>query len=727
MEVEQRKRSRRLVCELYGLARFVLSCSLLTALVFVPGEVLAGDGTAGGEDQGIQSEEIPILEGIDQAPASAWPVESGEGPGTASASTLGQVSSIPSPAWPVALDGDKQKVSISPAVSAVPPAKDKTTPSPWPNLGEPPLLVASNPSAPTLEKVAMEAPQQAPVETQQIAALKPEELPEEIPPEPPAAKQNLDLAKVVQLLGEQNKLDPASLSVQEFPTFAVISHVPSNRNWVIARSGKDEGWLLASTTKEEIPTPGSDVCVIEVNQGQVTNQPKLLSELDAPDQPLIAQGAAGGTTATPSTAGAPKAIASAPNQEPIVGPPITVSGFLQFGTSYHTNIYRADEDIDYDLVRHNDEMAEKADVIFQPAIGLRLDLDPRLAENTYFEYIGYADFYNQMSGENRWRHSLEFNTRGESGELLDLWWRGGIIFHDQLSQDEAEYYTQDFIEYWINPGLDFFLTEKDTFTLSTPVFYRDVADDSLPNKSLGLGPDPSDPYNDPVQGGICPKTDIERYADHVGFGVDGTWRRRFSECLETRLRVGYLRRQYDRPALDEYGAIYGCDTTTQTKGIYDDRQDDELETSLGFTYAMNECTGLGVAYRFRINSSNGPYYDYNEHGMRVVANHTIFHGQWCEANLRLVGDVAWRNWDSRRADNMTVTPLPATSGPDGLLTPGYDEDLREDIYYCARLGFDREFGPYTVGTFYQFETNDSNDGSGSYKDHGVGGFVRMDY
>lgn len=550
--------------------------------------------------------------------------------------------------------------------------------------------------------------------------------PEEIPPEPPDEIKVLDLQKVVQALAEQNNLNPAALTLQEFETFAVISHVPSNRNWVVGRSATDQGWLLASSAPGEVPSPGPDLCVVEVDNGQVVNQPKLLSELDAPDEPLIAQGPTLGAD-TPRTVEVPSVPSTIPSTEPIEGPPVTMSGFLQFGTSYHTNVLRADEDIDYDLVVHRDEEAEIADVVFQPAIGLRLDLDPRLAENTYFEYIGYADFFNKETGENRWRHSLEFNTRGESGDLIDLWWRGGIIFHDQMNQDEAEYYAQDFMEFWINPGLDFFITDKDTFTLSTPVFLRDVSDDGLPHKGVGPGPDPSDPYNDPVQGSICAKTDIERYADHTGMGVDGTWRRRFSECLETRLRVGYLHREYDRPALDEYGAIYGCDTTTQTKGIYDDRQDDELETSIGFTYALSECTGLGVAYRYLVNSSNSPYYDYNEHGMRVVANHTIFHGQWYEANLRLVGDVAWCSYDSRRADTISVDPLPAHDGSDGLLTPGYDEDLREDIYYCARLGFDREFGCYTVGTFYQFETNDSNDGSGSYKDHSVGGFVRMDY
>jgi hypothetical protein len=113
--------------------------------------------------------------------------------------------------------------------------------------------------------------------------------------------------------------------------------------------------------------------------------------------------------------------------------------------------------------------------------------------------------------------------------------------------------------------------------------------------------------------------------------------------------------------------------------------------------------------------------------MRVVANHTLFLGRWCEANLRLVGDVAWRDWGARKADEWDTLLLPPVAGPDGLLTPGYDEDTRKDLTYTARVGFDREFGCYTIGTYYQFELNNSNDGSGDYQDHGVGGFVRMEY
>ncbi len=554
-----------------------------------------------------------------------------------------------------------------------------------------------------------------------------EEPPQEEPPVPMVqAGLGITTGQIVQQISSRSGINPTELVPHEFATFTVVEHPSSGRSWVVAKSARTGGMepLEVASLNEVSPPMATDagayevvspsegeIAVVEVSAEGIASQPTLLAEQQQ-------------ATAPPADT-APLITGAEIPCDP--GPAVIPSGFVQFGATYHSNILLTDEDVDYDLFVHPDTDTGNGDVIFGPAIGLRLDLNPRLAQNTYLEFISAADFFNDESGENRWRHSIEFASRGESGELLDLWWRGGVIFHDQLKQEEAEYLSQDFLEFWVNPGLDFFLTDRDTFTLGTLLFYRDVSNDDLPNKSIGPGPDPNLPFNDPVEGGICPKTDIERYADHVGFGVDGTWRRRFTECLETRLRVGYLRRQYDRPALDEYGAIYGCDTITQTKGLYDDREDDELETSLGFTYAMSECTALGLAYRFRINSSNGAYYDYDEHGMRVVANHTIFHGQWCEANLRLVGDVAWRDWDSRRADNMSVNPLPPYPGPDGLLTPGYDEDIRDDIYYCARLGFDREFGCYTIGTFYQFETNHSNDGSGSYKDHGVGGFVRMEY
>ncbi len=553
-----------------------------------------------------------------------------------------------------------------------------------------------------------------------------EEPPLEEPPVPlTPAGLGVSASRVVEQISARSGLPAAELVPHEFATFTVVEHPSSGRSWVVAKSASAvnmEPLQVASLNETTAyPTdagrfehivPGEDeIAVVEVSAEGVASQPTLL----AGQQPgMVSQ-----TNSAPLITGAE--VAGDP------GPAIIPSGFVQFGATYHSNVFYTDEDVDFDLVRHPDTDTENGDVVFGPAIGLRLDLNPRLAESTYFEFISAADFFNDESGENRWRHSLEFASRGESGELLDLWWRGGVIFHDQLKQDEAEYLSQDFIEFWVNPGLDFFLTDRDTFTLGSLLFYRDVSKDGLPEKTLGPPPEPGGGELPPAEGGIAPKTDIERYADHVGFGVDGTWRRRFSECLETRLRVSYLRRQYDRPALDEYGAMYGCDEVNCDKEIYPDRKDDLFETSLGYTYAFCPQTAIGMAYRFRHNGSNGDFYDYNEHGIRVVGNHTIFHGRWCEANLRLIGDVAWRNWGSRKADEWDALLLPPVPGPDGILTPGIDEDTREDLTYIARVGFDREFGGYTIGTFYQFEVNNSNDGSGDYKDHSVGGFVRYEY
>ncbi|MCG3196368.1 MAG: hypothetical protein GHCLOJNM_00841 [bacterium] len=535
----------------------------------------------------------------------------------------------------------------------------------------------------------------------------------------------LPVIEAVRKIADQIGVGTPELSVHHFATFSVVEHAGSGRNWVLAKpstSMADEGWKLASVggpgnpTTGAIGTPGADVAVVEVSPEGVGSEPKLLSELDAPDQVAMAE---------PPSDGPYIGASMEPPVDP--GPAVIPSGFVQFGGTYHSNVHLTDEEVDFDLVRHADTDTEIDDFIYQAAVGLRLDLNPRLAQNTYFEYVGALDFFDSETGENRWRHSLEFNTRGESGELIDLWWRGGIIFHDQLRQDEAEYLAQDYTEFWVTPGLDFFLSDKDTLSLSTPLFYRNVSKDGLPDKTLGPPPAPGGGDLPPAQGGVAPKSDIERYADHVGFGVDGTWRRRFSESLETRLRVAYLRRQYDRPALDEYGSIFGCDSAGCTKEIYGDRQDDLFETSLGYTWVICPETAMGMSYRFRNNASNGDFYDFYEHGLRLVANHTLFHGRWCEANLSLVGDVAWRTWRARKADTLNTLVLPPISGPDGLLTPGYDEDTRDDLTYIARLGFDRQFGSYTIGTFYQFEANDSNDGSGDYKDHGVGGFVRLEY
>lgn len=546
-----------------------------------------------------------------------------------------------------------------------------------------------------------------------------------IPPVPqsPAPPQKLPVEKAVAKIAEQSGIPISELVVHPFATFSVVEHQASGRNWVLARAAAPdpaEGWQLASTSSS-IQSPGSvippaeDAVVVEVSPDGIGKAPKLLSQLDAPDQIAEAGYYPGNGDGL------------VPYMPVNDGPAFQTSGFLQFGGTYHSNIFLTDDDVDFDLVTHDDTDTEIDDFIYQTAIGIRLDLNPRLAQSTYFEYVGAMDIFGSESGENRWRHSLEFNTRGQSGELIDLWWRGGVIFHDQMKQDEAEYLSQDFMEFWVTPGLDVFLTDCDTLTLSTPVFYRNVSKDGLPDKTLGPPPEPGGGDLPPAQGGIAPKTDIERYADHVGFGVDGVWRHRYSEQLESRLRVSYLRRQYDRPALDEYGSIFGCDEPGCDKHIYGDRQDDLFEASSGFTYAFCPETAIGMSYRFRHNASNGEFYDYYEHGLRLVANHTLFPGAWCEANLSLVGDVAWRNWGDRRADTMNTLVLPPVSGPDGLLTPGFDEDTREDLVYIGRLGFDRQFGCYTIGTYYQFETNDSNDGSGDYKDHGVGGFVRLEY
>ena len=571
-------------------------------------------------------------------------------------------------------------------------------------------------------------PSEAPAGMESPAILTPEleEPPLEEPPVPIASMGlGVSTNQIVQQISARSGINAAELVPHEFATFTVVEHPPSGRSWVVAKSASAVNMEpLQVASLNETMTPPSDagafehispnegeIAVVEVTAEGLASQPTLLADQQ--------QGTAPQTNSVPMIAGA-----EVPGDP---GPAVIPSGFVQFGATYHSNVFYTDEGVDYDLVRHPDTDTGNGDVVFGPAIGLRLDLNPRLAESTYFEFISAADFFNDESGENRWRHSLEFASRGESGELLDLWWRGGVIFHDQLKQDEAEYLSQDFMEFWVNPGLDFFLTERDTFTLGTLLFYRNVSKDGLPDKTLGPPPEPGGGELPPAEGGIAPKTDIERYADHVGFGVDGTWRRRFSECLETRLRVSYLRRQYDRPALDEYGAMYGCDDVNCDKEVYPDRQDDLFETSLGYTYAFCPETAIGMAYRFRHNGSNGDFYDYNEHGIRVVGNHTIFHGRWCEANLRLIGDVAWRNWGSRKADEWDALLLPPVPGPDGILTPGIDEDTREDLTYIARVGFDREFGGYTIGTFYQFEVNNSNDGSGDYKDHSVGGFIRYEY
>lgn len=568
-----------------------------------------------------------------------------------------------------------------------------------------PLLVAQGPDNGTASD-ALPLPQSSPVSAPALPAEGQSGA---------SAGGDLQIDEAVKKISEQIGVDPGTLTVHTFATFAVVEHIASGRNWVLAKApNSQEGWLLASVGPADIPKPQADVCVVEVAQGEVATSPKLLSQLDRPD-----------TEALGPIVGAQ--VLSADLLQPTDGPWATQSGFVQFGATYHSNVFLTDKGVDFDLVRHQDTDTEISDVIFGPAIGIRLDLNPRLAKNTYFEYIGSADFFGSESGENRWRHSLEFNSRGESGDLIDLWWRGGVIFHDQLKQDKAEYLAQDFMEFWVDPGLDFFLTDKDTLSFSTPLFYRNVAKDGLPSKQVGPPPEPGGGELPDPQGGVNPKSNLEKYADHVGFGFDATWRRRYSQCLESRLRFAYLRRQYDRPYLNEYGAAYGCDTPGCDKEIFPYRQDNLFDASYGFTYAMCPTTAFGLTYRFRSNDSNGPFYDYQEHGLRFAANHTLFHGCWYEANLRLVGDVAWRAYDSRRADTVNTLLLPPTPGPDGILTPGYDESTRKDLTYTARVLFDREFGCYTLGTYYQFEANNSNDGSGDYVDHAVGGYVRMEY
>src|SRR3990172_4720572 len=169
--------------------------------------------------------------------------------------------------------------------------------------------------------------------------------------EPPAAigsasataHASLPMDEIVARIAEQNGVEASQLVVHPFATFTVIEHPESGRNWVIARPAASGGQLqvAASTlsgmdagggsvpqfeTSGAAPS-GGEIAVVEVSAEGVASEPTLLAGHE---------GAMGAPISIPGGM-----IDSGP--PPDSGPAIIPSGFLQFGTTYHSNVFLTDE------------------------------------------------------------------------------------------------------------------------------------------------------------------------------------------------------------------------------------------------------------------------------------------------------------------------------------------------------------------------------------------------